>query len=134
VGQRAVAFGEPLGAELSEAAIRLDLVAVKPFGERQRIVRLQGTIHGPCQVDGGGPGAAKKCRRGLEVLSCPRGQRHPVCRRKADRWRAAHRHRADAIGHPLGGSAAHPRLLGRQAALVEHEQLPVLPAQRRGLV
>jgi len=89
---------------------------VQLAGARQRVGRRQGLVERPGEVDRGRPRAAQELgARGAVV-----GEREAVGGGYADRGRAPHGQRPDAIGDLGRSGAAQPALLARQRALVEH--------------
>ena len=153
VRERRVAGRESLRSDPGEGAVGgrdLRLERLRASDQRHRRVvaggergldRLPLALERPTQVHGGRARAGQE--RGGVLESHPhllaralvaRGrQGHAVGGRQPDRRRPAHRHRVDRAGHMQGGLAPQPPLLGRQGALVEHQQRSALPAQGQRL-
>src|SRR5450756_2185049 len=147
VREDGVAGLEERGPVLADAQAALDVV----FEDRLRAGEQQGRaggrrlvarspdephlVHGPAQVDGGGPRGQQAARgllergpKGVRVAGARGGgrggrERQPAGRRDADGRGAAHRHIGDARGDLLPGMAAHVALLARERALVDQHDL-----------
>ena len=131
VGERAVALGESLGAELGQPAVGGLLLRVERASQRQRPVRPGSprALDRPAQVDRRRPRVRQLRGGGLEVVP---GERQSVRGGQPDRGRSPHGERADRLRHLLRSLTAQPLLPVGQGALVQDQQRAVVEAKRAG--
>jgi hypothetical protein len=106
-----------------------DGVGLAQQGGLAAVGDAQHAVHGPAQVDRGGPRRAQVRDLRVEGGRLARRQRHAIGRRAADGRRAAHHHVADGGRALARRPHRHPLDRVGQLALVEQHQRAVLELQ-----